>query len=232
MAGERSPWFYIGIGCLVIVVLGIAALAAGGLWVFRTAKQFEADLKDPGARERRVMEVLRAERLPEGYHPVVAFTVPFLMETAILSDREPGPDGEIHGLGDRGLVYVELIRMRHDERELRDYFEGKTSDPGVLRRNDINIDVDEIISRGVIPTDEATLMYVSQRGSVSAQGMSTDGVTSVVLIDCPQDKRGRIAIWFGPDPDPGVPADRLDLSGTPADENALRQFLGHFRFCG
>ena len=119
-----------------------------------------------------------------------------------------------------------------DDQELRDYFEGKTDDPRVLRDNNIDVDVDEIITRGIVPLDAATLMYVAQRGSVSTQGFKGEGVTSVTLIDCPDDKRLRMAIWFGPDPDPGLTADEADLTGTPADEAALVEFMGGFRFCG
>jgi hypothetical protein len=36
---------------------------------------------------------------------------------------------------------------------------------------------------------------------------------------------------MGPDPDPDEKAVELDVSGTPADEGALRKFLDHFSFC-
>ncbi len=233
MAEKRSAWVYVGIGCAVLLVLGVAVAGLGGFWVFRKAKQLEAELKDPDTRTAKVKQVLGAETLPEGYHAFAAFTVPFVMETAILTDREPNADGMITGFGERGLIYLEMIRMGQDQDELRAFFEGRTSDPTVLRRNNINIDVDEIIGRGVIPTDESTLMYVTQRGSVSAHGVSSDGITSLMLVECPQDKRARVAIWFGPDasPDSG-PATAAELTGTPADEAAMREFMGHFRVCG
>ena len=120
-----------------------------------------------------------------------------------------------------------------DEQELRDYFEGKTDDPGVLRDNQINIDVDEIIGRGVITDEEAALMYVAQRGSLSTHGHSSEGLMSLVMVDCPGDSKMRMAIWFGPDPrTEGAEAEQADLTGTPADEAAIAGFMSHFNLCG
>ncbi len=172
---QRSPWFYVGVGCVVIIVLGLAVTALGGFWLFRSAKKLEEELKDPVARAEKVKKILGADELPEGYHALVAFSVPFVMETAILSDQEP--DGS-----------------------------------------------------GVVPSYDATLMYVAQRGSVSTQGMSADGITAVVLIQCPNDKRGRMALWFGPDPDPGAELDPGALAGTPGDEAEIARFMGNFDF--
>jgi len=231
MAEKKSPWLYIGIGCAAVLVLGGILVAAGIFWLARTAKQMEAELKDPVARADKVKEVLGADELPDGYHAMFAFSIPFVLKTAILSDEEPGADGVVSGFGERGLIYVQLLNLGQDEQELRDYFEGKTSDVRVLRKNGINVDMDEIIQRGSVPLEDSTLMYVAQRGSVSTQGYSGKGITSVILIDCPDDEKRRMAIWFGPDPDPGSSGDELQLAGTPADETAMAEFLGGFHFC-
>ena len=66
---------------------------------------------------------------------------------------------------------------------------------------------------------------------VSAQGYSGEGITALVLIDCPNDRRSRMAIWFAPDPSPGSAIDELDLTGTPADEAELGRFMSPFSFC-
>ena len=94
-----SPWVFVGCGCgLAVLLIG---LALGGLAYFgyQGAKQFEADMKDPAARTDRVLEILGAEDLPEGYHAVMGMSVPLVMDIAILSDREPGPEGEMDDLG-------------------------------------------------------------------------------------------------------------------------------------
>ncbi len=232
MANDRSPWKALGIGCLLLALLGAALAVAGGVWLYRSAKRVEREMRDPAARTAKAQRLLGTTALPDGYHAMVAFSIPFLMDVAILSAQEPDEKGVIRDFGERGLIYVQFIRAGQDEQELRDYFEGKTSDPRVLRENNIDIDADEIIGRGVVQLADATLMYVAQRGRVSAQGFEGGGVTSLGLIDCPADQRLRMAIWFGPDPSPGWSVEEVDLTGTPADEAALAEFMGRFRFCG
>ncbi len=234
MAEKKSPWIYVGIGCGVFALLAVICVVGGGFWVVREVKELDAEMKDPAAREIKVKKLLGAEELPEGYHPMIAFTVPFIMKVAILSGVEGDAEGKIpEEFGGRGFIYIDLIRMGQDQQEIRDYLEGRTDNPRVLAENGINIKTTEIIKRGVLPgaVQGAEMMYVAQRGSVSTQGMDTDGVTSVIMIDCPGDKRGRLAVWFGPDPDPGVDVEQLNLEGTPADESAIAEFMGHFQFC-
>jgi hypothetical protein len=231
MASDTSVWKVLGIGCLVLAVFGLLLGIAGGVWVYKSAKRVGDEMRDPDARTQKVKEVLGVDELPEGYHAMVAFSIPFVLDIAILSDREPGSDGMIRDFGERGFIYIQFIRAGQDEQDLRDYFEGRTSDPRVLRDNNINIDVDEIIARGVIALDDASLMYVAQRGSVQAQGFKGEGITSLTLIDCPEDKRLRMGVWFTPDPAPEAAVGEMDLTGTPADEAALAAFMGRFRYC-
>jgi hypothetical protein len=40
-----------------------------------------------------------------------------------------------------------------------------------------------------------------------------------------------MAIWFGPDPAPGKKLGPADLTGTPADEGALKDFMSNFKPC-
>ncbi len=230
---KTSPWVYVGIGCVVIVVLGIAAFAALGFFGYRWAKQLEADMKDPKARAAKTMEVLGCERLPDGYHPMVSVSIPFVMDMAMLSDEEPDEDGRVRRFGRRGFLYFQFLNPRSDEQELRDYFEGKTNDDAVLRRNGINIHVrsKEFIRRGVLPMKGYTLMYLAQRGGLDLTEGRTDGVNVLMLIDCPEDERMRMAIWFGPDPDPEAPLTKANFAGSPADEEALKAFMEHFAFC-
>jgi hypothetical protein len=133
-----------------------------------------------------------------------------------------------------------------DEQQLRDFFEGRTDDYGVLEDNGMNMDIDEILGRGVFDLADGQAMYVTQRGSVAVEGGRGEGLTGMALIDCPQDERRRIALWFGPDTTEEVPDDDAAtarstpsapaavpeaLSGSPADPDALRTFLANFRFC-
>jgi hypothetical protein len=207
------------------------------VWVSSETQRFEAEARDPEARGDRVMSVLGTETLPEGYYPMMAFSIPFVMDTAMLTDEQPQGEGTEPNFGDRGFIYVKMLRLPGgDEEELRDYFEGRTDDTEVLRDNGINLDVDEILGRGAIDEAGAELMYVVQRGGVSMGGGRRgrergEGLASMTLIECPDDSRVRIGIWFIADPDPEAAAESLDLTGTPGDPTAIADFYSHFNLC-
>jgi len=235
VADSKTVFAYIGIGCIVIV--GLMAIAAGacGVWVYSETQRFEAEASDPEARGARVLSVLGADSLPDGYYPMVAFSIPFVMETALLTDEVPTEEAEEANFGERGFIYLKMLRFGQDEQELRDYFEGRTDNADVLSDNGININVDEVIRRGTMQQAGAELMYVVQRGRVSMGRRGRDrgdGLASMSLIECPDDSRLRIGIWFAPDPDPEADAETLDLSGTPGDAAAMAEFYGHFSLCG
>jgi hypothetical protein len=217
------------------VVAGLAVSGAVTLGVFgyRWVQRTEQELKDPDTRLARVRQVLGCKSLPEGYHPVVGLSLPLLSEIAVLSDR-PLPEGEERGepFGERGFIYVKVLAPGQDEQELRDYFEGKTADAGVLRRNGIELRTREPLGRGVIEHSGQSLLYQAQRGDVDFSAHGARGVTSLILVDCPLDRKLRFGIWFGPDPAAGGDAGADALAGTPADPAAIRAFMGHFRLCG
>jgi hypothetical protein len=61
-----------------------------------------------------------------------------------------------------------------------------------------------VSERAVSNGDEGggTILYCAQRGDMTASDAHAQGLQVVSLIDCP-DRTLRMAIWFGPDPDPG-----------------------------
>jgi len=231
---RTSPWVYVGVGCLALVLLAVAAVATLGYFGYRQVKQFEADMKDPQARTQKALEALGADALPEGYHAVMSMSVPFVMDMAILSDEPPDADGRSHGRGKRGFIYVSSMAPAGKREALRDYFEGRGGEPDELRQQGINLERGELLKRGAVDVEGQHLMYVAQRGSISTGhgGGGGHGITTTMLVECPGSDRQRMAFWFGPDPDPAVAPDKLDLTGTPGDEEALRAFMGHFRLCG
>lgn len=233
MAETKSVALGVAIGCLA-VVLGLVGMAgACGYWVYRQQQQMEAEMTDPDARRERVLEVLGAQDLPEGYYPMVGFSVPFVLHAAILTDHPTEPGEKPERIGQRGFIYVETLGLGQNEAQLRDYFTGKTDDPSVLNENGFHLDVDEVIGRGTLPlTGDDMIMFMSQRADLSMRGYSGRGLSSLILVDCAADERRRMGFWFVPDPDPDAPVEELDLTGTPADEGALAAFLAHFRFCG
>ena len=232
---RTSPWVWVGVGCLGAVVVAVMAVVAVGWFGYRKVKQLEAELKDPKARAAKVQGILGADKLPEGYHAVVGMSVPYVMEMAILSDRPPESSGRQHGLGTRGFIYMRMLSPDSKRQELRDYFEGKTDDPEVLRRNNIRIERHgEVLRRGVLDLPpELKLMYLAQRGTVEMSDSRAKGIMTMMLLECERsdDNRQRMAFWFGPDPAPETPDNELSLAGTPADESALRDVMGHFRLC-
>lgn len=162
----------------------------------------------------------------------MALSIPFLMDMALLGDHPPDEKGAPSKRMEKGFVYVKALASGGQADELKRYFEGKTDDAEVLRRSNIHVNADELIRRGTLDLSGQTTLYVTQRGNVSMNDTHTQGLTTLVFIDCPQDDRQRLGIWFGPDPAPGEPVDQVDWSGSIADEAVMRDFLGHFKLCG
>jgi hypothetical protein len=228
---KTSPWVYVGIGCGVALLLAILGAVGVGFLAYRKGKQIEAEMKDPAARAAKVREVLGGD-VPEGYYPVFSMSVPFLMDMAMLGDHPPDEKGAPNRRMDRGFIYVQSLSTGQQQNELKRYFEGKADDAEALRRTNIHIDAKETIRRGRLDIPGQETLYLAQRGSLAMNESRSHGLTTLLLIDCPQDARQRLGIWFGPDPAPDEPVEKVDWSGSVADEAAARDFLGHFRLCG
>lgn len=199
-AKRTSPWVYVGIGCGVIVLLGVVAVIGVGVFGYRKAKQMEAEMKDPAARTAKAREVLGGD-IPDGYHPIFSLSLPFIMDMTLLGDRPPSEQGQPDRRLEKGFVYFKSLSSGQQEDELKRYFEGKTDDAEVLRRGNIHINAEETIRRGTLEIPGQTTLYLAQRGTFAMkEGTTTNGLTTMMLIDCPQDAKQRMGIWFGPDP--------------------------------
>lgn len=231
---KSAPWVWIGCGCAASLLAVGVVLGGLGYLGFRQVKKLEADMQNPEIRAERAREVLGTDRLPEGYHPVIAMSIPFLMDMAILSDIEAESDLDNHpGFDQRGFIYMQILRGGRQQKELEEFFEGTRDDAEALRNSSIRFRRGELIKRGEVALADMSVRFAAQRAEVDFAdgGDSGSSIATVLLIDCPQDERMRMGIWFEPDPQPERATAELDLRGTPADEAALKEFIGHFRLC-
>jgi hypothetical protein len=234
----RSTWRqYLGCGCggLVILAMGLVAIMT---WVmYRQGKEMEATMKNPAKRAAKARGVLPWRELPPGYHPVGAFSLPFLMDMAIFSDREP-PAGEAPrgaSVGERGFVFIHMRGiggMGARRGELQEFIEGKGGKPAWFQKSDLQLDTRDHIGHGAISSSGHEILYSANRGELSLDNEKRQGLVTFLLADCPGDEKIRLGIWFGPDvTQTAQPAQPADYAGTPADPEAIRQFAGHFQFC-
>jgi hypothetical protein len=203
-----------------------------GFWGVRKAQQFGEEIRDPATREQKALSALGANEIPAGYHAVVAFSIPFLLEVAVLSDVAPNDSGRPPEIGEHGFIYVSHPVLRKDQRKIRDFFEGKSVDLEDLGGRRIDMDLDQRIANGRFSRQGDEVLWVCHRGTVDTDdtGSANQGLISLLLIDC-GDSRNRLGIWLGPDPDPAAEPAELDLAGTVADPAAIESFLGPIQPC-
>lgn len=244
---QTSPWIYIGVGCLLAVLLVVGSCVAIGWFGIEKAREMAEEMTDPEKREAKVLATLGAEELPPGYYAVMGMSMPLgVMEMAMLSDEPPREDAEgrsVPGeLGRRGLVYVTQRDFGNGREQLSAYLRGESEDRGPLKNIQTNVDFDrrELLGRGEIEVEGTAYLYATYAGSVSMSGHEdVDAVTTVFQPLCADDKV-RSGIWWVPrtaDPDPEGDVEASgaagpDPSGAPADPEALRELIGYFDLCG
>jgi hypothetical protein len=157
-------WVWVACGCLGAILALAFFMFAAGFWAVQKARQFGEEMADPDARTTKVLAVLGASGLPEGYHPVVAFSVPMLLDVAVLSDLPPDESGRSPEIGERGFVYLSYPAFGQNERQLRDFFEGRRDDLDELGRHRIDLDLEERISGKLARGDD--VIWVTHRGAI------------------------------------------------------------------
>ncbi|HUF78893.1 MAG TPA: hypothetical protein VMR44_08260, partial [Thermoanaerobaculia bacterium] len=196
-------------------------------------ERFRDAMRDPESRAAASREVLGYRELPAGYRPMGGFSIPFVMEMAMLSDRVPAPGEEVAGpeqaFGRRGFVYLMTRTSGRQEAQVRAYFRGERERAEFYQEIDQRFTGGEVVGRGRLRAGGAEeVLYVAERGRMELGEGPAPTVLARLLVECPEGSRLRSAMWFEPAP----AEDGEGYGGTPADPDALRRFLDHFRLCG
>ena len=231
--GNTSPWVWVGCGCLGALILIVGAFGAMIFMGVSFVKDLEETMTDPAKRAEKVMEILDTDELPDGYNAIAGITIPLFAEMAVLGTNEPDAHGQLNELGERGFVYMKLkLSMPEKEQELRDFLEGRSEKkPDIMLQSNIRLDADEVVERGKMELDGSNAIYTIYRGDINVDNKTGEGLAAMAMIQCPEDHRIRLGIWFGPDPSQGEAIEEADLTGTPGDKQAIKGFLSHFDFC-
>ena len=133
----------------------------------------------------------------------------------------------------RGLIFMSMRDIGGDREQLDDFFAGRTDDAAALRKNNIDIDLDERLGQGRIERATGPVLWVAHRGEmISGDHGQHEGLVTLLQVHCAtDDKRNRLGIWFGPEPDVADGEPDEALQGSIADPTEVAAFVDHFRFC-
>jgi hypothetical protein len=226
---KTSPWLWIGCGCLVAI--GCIVLAIGGFMFmgFRWAQNVQETMEDPVARDAKVREILACDELPEGYHPLAGFGIPFFLDLAVLSSQEHG-EGPPGKMGERGFIYMKIRNVGDVEQQLSDLVDGTAEKrPDIFVQSNVSIDTDEVVTRGELDLEGSPFRYAVHRGGVAVEGSTADGLATLMLFECPSTSHVRFGIWFSPEADHPGASD--PLAGTAGDVDGMAEFVSHFEIC-
>lgn len=223
---QRSPWFYILIGCGGLAGLLCLGTAVAVFFFGKALSDVRDGVTNPQQKRENALKQLGG--LPEGYSVVVSMNV-FVMQTTILTDREPLPDGGFSIEEDgRQFAYFRVMANANNQ-PARDYLNGKSDDASTLRRSGVQVSLKETFKRGQLNVDGRRVVYMSGRGQDDM--VPGPALQTLLLFDCPGDEL-RVGVWMQSDPSPQTPGEELDLSQTVADETQLIEFLKPMNPCG
>jgi hypothetical protein len=230
---STSPWTYVVIGCGAAVLLGLIGISGFTYLMYRQGKEMADGFKDPKVRDQKTREVLPFKTLPPGYYTAGAFSVPMLMDFAILTDRPPENRPDAQGFDQRSFIFMNMRHMRDNREKMERYLRGEAPAPedSAWRQSSVNFDAKELIGRGTLNMNGMPVLYAAHRGEVNKKGDKESGIVTMILPECPDD-RLRFGVWIGPDPQAGKPVAEASYAGTSADPAAMHDFLSHFELCG
>jgi hypothetical protein len=248
----------LGVGCSVIIVLGIIGIVIVGYYTTQMVQDMAANLENPTPAAQKA---LGTETMPEGFEPHMAFKIPFLMEMVVLKEVQPGETSPetsttTNGLAiekdmpNNGIVYLNMIRF-NDANKAEAFIRGEgqgqegadQSGADALREAGINLNVDQKLGNGQFTVGGTTYHYVNLVGNFEMtpnpgqdgqQLNQVRGLGSLILAECPNDERFRMFYWFAQDGTIEAAADGvIDQTGTgkPGDPERMQQILTPFNVC-
>jgi hypothetical protein len=223
MGHNSRPWtFY------AALVAGGVALVWGGLYLLRRAAWMRmrdshvesAMREDPSPARAR--EILGVEQLPQGYHASVK---PGWLTLTRRDSFRGGEDDTNIVSNTTGFFFLrgprgpQASRWSESLREQLNHSDTFTAGP-------LQVKSGERLGSGRFSLGGASVAYVTRRGDLTIDRVTYRGVSALLFFECHGAQGSRVGAWFTPAPRSGQ-----SLTGTAADEQALRAFLLPFRFC-
>lgn len=196
---------------------------------YRSVHNLKLQMTDADLRELRARAVLRFAEMPPGWHAGVGRSVFPLVEAAVLFDR-PLDDGLTSERTERMFLYIHWPWGSPDP---QGYLDG-TEDAGrLVAEHGFHLERGTPIRDGRLAVGPAEVTWTAHRGTMSTgDGRRLTGVTTMMLVECPDDDRLRLGFWVGPDPHPALGVAEASFEGTPADPERIRGLLAGFDLCG
>jgi hypothetical protein len=227
---QRSPWFYVLLGCGGLAGLMCLGLGGSGLYCAKQAQALSEGVTNPAERQKNAVEQLGA--VPEGYQVVASFSLLMGMaKQTLLTDQPLLADGGIPH-GGRQFAYTS---SRGETAKVRAFLDGTDPDGAHLGESrmqfSLPIEPRSVFKRGQLLVDGRRIFYLATRVRDTATQGAGQALLTVVSFDCP-DQVLRFGAWSQPDPSPEVKPEELKLEGTVADEAELARFLKVVTPCG
>jgi hypothetical protein len=223
---QASAWTLAGIGCAALLAASVVAFIVFLVVGQRMARSVRVQTADSALRRARVQELLRATELPDGYAPALGVTVPLLGRVAVLEGPATVSAADDAAARRKLFLYLEHARANKT---------GEWSEDldRLLDVRGLEIERGEPLAGGTLVEGDRNLVYRTIRARLKGRPRGEWPVLAALVdVRCPDGAETvRFGAWLEPDPAPGWSAEEVDLAGTPADPEAVRRFMSHFRLC-